>query len=416
MAADRKRLERREEVPVTASCRSCSNTGIDFLTNRPCSCPIGRQVLWSERHDSAPSQPNLTVSSHLDSRRHGPHEDGIDIGKGILWLLIVVSVILNLAFVAWPMHVAVQAPLDSSFPAPVYEQPQNIDTDGDGVPDHHDFCPGSQHKRRCKGPNCPPMGWQSGKATDFDSDGCADGTEDKDKDNDGILDQHDKCPYTPQKWAFVSNAGSDFDRDGCADGLEDTDDDNDKIPNFIDKCPSTGNGDMSDNAGCSKVQREAPVTTTAAPGSSLESPSEPDASEAAEEPKSKAEEYTEWVGGASFEVVLGAILSAVLAKVLMAFQKGESSPSSLGAIKHGSSSDSLHSFPGVPPASSNWNISAEQVRGHLVRMSFYLSIVIWMRYNGCLMSPGMCVQNASGKVATLLAQVSNQSAAFATRR
>merc|ERR1712217_459564 len=65
----------------------------------------------------------------------------------------------------------------------------------------------------------------------------------------------DRCPFTAQKYNFVSDHLSDFDRDGCADGLEDTDDDGDDISNLVDHCPQTRPGDLPDEDGCSEVQR-----------------------------------------------------------------------------------------------------------------------------------------------------------------
>jgi hypothetical protein len=95
----------------------------------------------------------------------------------------------------------------------------------------------------------------SGPSTDFDSDGCADGSEDIDKDNDGIRDEDDVCPKTDQSFNFFSDVSTDFDRDGCADQLEDTDDDNDLVENSIDVCPFTVDGEQCDDEGCTHLQR-----------------------------------------------------------------------------------------------------------------------------------------------------------------
>lgn len=131
----------------------------------------------------------------------------------------------------------------------VVKHPFTADSDEDGIPDQHDFCP-----NRCKSSDerhCSLGRWVSGKATDFDNDGCQDGVEDIDKDNDGVRDSEDRCPYTPIMYAFVSNAISDFDGDGCADGLEDTDNDGDNILNANDHCPRTRLGKVTDGSGCS---------------------------------------------------------------------------------------------------------------------------------------------------------------------
>jgi len=146
-------------------------------------------------------------------------------------------------------------PFTFTTPAPTIVKefnPDDPDTDGDGIPDQHDFCP-----NKCKVKNdsgCSAPGWLSGRASDFDGDGCQDGVEDSDKDNDGVDDLMDRCPSTPNHHGFVSNAANDFDGDGCIDSLEDHDDDGDAVMNAEDECPRTVPGDSSDNRGCSKKQ------------------------------------------------------------------------------------------------------------------------------------------------------------------
>ncbi|TNF38479.1 MAG: lamin tail domain-containing protein, partial [Deltaproteobacteria bacterium] len=82
------------------------------------------------------------------------------------------------------------------------------------------------------------VGWTSGAGTDYDSDGCQDGTaEETDDDNDGVLnDDPDACPQGNLGW--TSTPGTDYDGDGCEDGTaEETDDDNDGVANGSDGCP-----------------------------------------------------------------------------------------------------------------------------------------------------------------------------------
>ncbi len=88
------------------------------------------------------------------------------------------------------------------------------DTDGDGVPDHRDKCPGTPQGARVDANGCP-----------HDSDG------------DGVLDGLDSCPSTP-KGATVNQFGcpSDTDKDGVFDG--------------IDQCPDTPVGAKVDAKGC----------------------------------------------------------------------------------------------------------------------------------------------------------------------
>lgn len=102
-------------------------------------------------------------------------------------------------------------------PAPIVAAPVVIppaDSDGDGVPDYLDKCPGT------------PAG------VAVDKDGCP-----IDSDNDGVPDYLDKCPGTP--------AGVAVDKDGCP-----IDSDKDGVPDYLDKCPGTPAGVAVDKDGC----------------------------------------------------------------------------------------------------------------------------------------------------------------------
>jgi len=90
------------------------------------------------------------------------------------------------------------------------------DTDGDGVVDSRDQCPGT------------PMG------TPVDAWGCA---LDSDSDGDGVANANDKCPGTPAG-ARVDDVGCEFDSDG--DGVADS----------TDQCPRTPEGATVDARGC----------------------------------------------------------------------------------------------------------------------------------------------------------------------
>jgi OOP family OmpA-OmpF porin len=89
-----------------------------------------------------------------------------------------------------------------------------LDSDGDGVVDDLDKCPGT------------PSGVQ------VDKDGCP-----LDSDGDGVPDYLDKCPGTP--------AGVKVDQDGCP-----LDSDGDGVPDYLDKCPGTPAGVQVDQDGC----------------------------------------------------------------------------------------------------------------------------------------------------------------------
>jgi OOP family OmpA-OmpF porin len=88
------------------------------------------------------------------------------------------------------------------------------DSDGDGVVDDLDRCPGT------------PSGMQ------VDKDGCP-----LDSDRDGVYDYLDKCPGTP--------VGVKVDRDGCP-----LDSDGDGVYDYLDKCPGTPAGVKVDRDGC----------------------------------------------------------------------------------------------------------------------------------------------------------------------
>jgi hypothetical protein len=96
-----------------------------------------------------------------------------------------------------------------------------VDFDRDGITNNNDDCSSGE------------FGWLSNSVTDYDSDGCADASEDQDDDNDGIEDSQDNC-MSPPNWE--STAVTDYDSDGCDDSLEDTDDDNDGVDDVDDLC------------------------------------------------------------------------------------------------------------------------------------------------------------------------------------
>ena len=90
------------------------------------------------------------------------------------------------------------------------------DSDGDGVPDINDKCPGT-----------PP-------GVPVDEDGCE---FPPDSDGDGVRDDRDGCPDTPP--------GAAVDERGCP-----LDSDGDGVPDYKDKCPETQAGAVVDEQGC----------------------------------------------------------------------------------------------------------------------------------------------------------------------
>ncbi|WP_241086489.1 OmpA family protein [Candidatus Vondammii sp. HM_W22] len=91
-----------------------------------------------------------------------------------------------------------------------------MDSDGDGVLDSQDKCPGT------------PAGVEVGAS------GCR-----LDSDNDGVLDYMDKCPETPK--------GAPVDAGGCA-----LDSDGDGVADYVDKCPGTPVDAKVDKNGCTE--------------------------------------------------------------------------------------------------------------------------------------------------------------------
>lgn len=92
--------------------------------------------------------------------------------------------------------------------------PAVADSDGDGVLDDRDRCPGT------------PAGAQ------VDADGCP-----LDSDGDGVYDGLDQCPNTPQ--------GATVDAQGCP-----LDSDGDGVYDGLDACPDTPSGAKVDSRGC----------------------------------------------------------------------------------------------------------------------------------------------------------------------
>jgi len=88
------------------------------------------------------------------------------------------------------------------------------DSDGDGVPDDKDQCPGTPAGAPVDANGCPLY-----------------------SDGDGVPDYLDKCPGTP--------SGVKVDADGCP-----IDSDGDGVPDYLDKCPNTAPGTKVDADGC----------------------------------------------------------------------------------------------------------------------------------------------------------------------
>jgi len=127
-----------------------------------------------------------------------------------------------------------------------------VDSDGDGIPDGIDRCPGTPLGAVVDATGCP---------IDSDGDGVPDGLDKcpdtphgalvdpngcpKDSDGDGIPDGLDHCPYTPR--------GAAVDAVGCP-----GDEDGDGVLDGLDRCPHTPPGTPVDSVGCPVSQQRRP--------------------------------------------------------------------------------------------------------------------------------------------------------------
>jgi OOP family OmpA-OmpF porin len=121
-----------------------------------------------------------------------------------------------------------------------------VDTDGDGVNDDLDQCPGTPAGTQVDSSGCPLPQDDDRDGVTNDIDKCpgtpagtkvdANGCE-IDSDGDGVGDSRDQCPNTP--------AGAKVDEKGC-----ELDTDGDGIVDSQDKCPDTPKGERVDNSGC----------------------------------------------------------------------------------------------------------------------------------------------------------------------
>ena len=132
---------------------------------------------------------------------------------------------------------------------------EEIDSDGDGVPDSRDKCPNTPIGMTVDANGCPLdsdgdnipdsidkcPGTPKGVAVD--ARGCP-----IDTDGDGVPDSLDKCPNTPK--------GCKVDKNGCP-----ADSDGDGVPDCLDKCPSTPKGSQVDANGCPPVGEELLIIT-----------------------------------------------------------------------------------------------------------------------------------------------------------
>ena len=136
-------------------------------------------------------------------------------------------------------QVATTGPGGSCVTIPTLGGGDGTDTDGDGIQDSNDICWDGN------------TGWTSNTSNDYDQDGCFDGTEDWDDDNDQIDDEEDSCFQGTTNWSsWQEDPVLDHDHDGCHDATEDDDDDDDGRTDVSDDCLLTRVGAIVDANGC----------------------------------------------------------------------------------------------------------------------------------------------------------------------
>ncbi len=137
-------------------------------------------------------------------------------------------------------------------PAEQKQLEENVDMDGDGVPDRLDKCPGTPAGVKVDANGCPLDTDGDGIPDYLDKcpdvkgiaafNGCPEKTTDADSDGDGVPDRLDKCPNTPNG-VKVDEKGCPLDRDG------------DGVPDYKDKCPDVKG--IPENDGCPAVTEDA---------------------------------------------------------------------------------------------------------------------------------------------------------------
>jgi outer membrane protein OmpA-like peptidoglycan-associated protein len=158
---------------------------------------------------------------------------------------------------------------------PAAPVPKVVDSDGDGVADDKDRCPGTPMGAKVDAQGCELDGDKDGVVDRLDkcpttpagrkvnAQGC-----ELDGDGDGVVDALDKCLTTPAgRSVNAQGCELDGDGDGVVDALDkcpttpagrtvnaqgcELDGDGDGIVDGIDQCPTTPAGDRVDSKGCS---------------------------------------------------------------------------------------------------------------------------------------------------------------------
>ena len=151
--------------------------------------------------------------------------------------------LLNVGLVI-PFGSQAKAPAAPLAPVAVAAAPKAADSDGDGIADGADRCPGSAPGVKVDANGCEPDDDKDGVVNSQDR--CPDSAPgakvdaagcELDGDKDGVVDSQDKCPSTP--------AGVKVDARGC-----ELDSDGDGIVDGKDQCPGTQAGVKVDNKGC----------------------------------------------------------------------------------------------------------------------------------------------------------------------
>ncbi|CAK9000997.1 unnamed protein product [Durusdinium trenchii] len=358
--------------PAQVNSRTCWNCGTQLQLESPCQgekrCGLPPSPAPSTSSTASTVQRPAGLPKEADSDRMDGNPGKVAVtmtvpgrsGAALYFVagLLIASLVVNAALYSETHGMAVreQAAVEQMRSANLQDA---RDTDGDGVPDQDDFCPGKRPK-----PGERAV-WISGRASDFDGDGCEDGVEDQDRDNDGIEDKVDRCPFSPKQYNFVSDSVNDFDGDGCKDGVEDQDDDGDGVPNDEDACKRTRPGESSDISGCSKEQhRDLELAREQAEQSPPSAPSVPSV-------------ISEWVGvlrSAWLEVLLGALITPILttAKELLEWLRGRMAAAA--------------SPPSKEKASTKGRALQSLLLRALLYILFFCGVYAWRSFGGALVA------------------------------
>mmetsp|Transcript_615 Transcript_615/g.874 ORF Transcript_615/g.874 Transcript_615/m.874 type:complete len:331 (-) Transcript_615:50-1042(-) len=196
-------FKKRRQVSVRENCEDMNNVGVSIEKIREEIRIVLKEELQSldKRQKEEGQRLKDTLISALPQRQKQDedksqassvirNENRYIVELRIALILMVVTCVCSSISAAWLTSRWQLLNIPKPDPSPVI-----FDEDGDGIADADDFCTGST--------------FISGKATDWDADGCEDSVEDNDDDGDGIDNIHDSCART-EKGSITDAFGCSF--------------------------------------------------------------------------------------------------------------------------------------------------------------------------------------------------------------